>query len=99
MFESETFSDFELISKDGKVLKAHKAVLASRSPVFFSMLNIDMEEAERGSVNVPDVDKKTLKELLRFIYCNEVEGLNEISRKLIFAAEKYELKSLKTLCM
>jgi hypothetical protein len=86
---------FELKTSDGEAMKVHKVVLATRSPVFFAMLNNDMQEAEKGIANVPDFDSKLMKEVLRFIYCNEVEDLNEIAHDLVFAAEKYQLDGLK----
>lgn len=99
MFENDALSDFQLIMNDEKVLKAHTAFLTARSPVFFTMLTTNTEEKQQGSVHVPDVDSVVMKEVLRFIYCSEVERLEEIAPKLIFAAEKYQLKELKALCL
>lgn len=99
MFEEELMTDFELLTSDHVVIKAHKTVLAAHSPVLCTMLRTDMEEAKTGKVNIPDFDSKTMKELLRFIYCNEVENLTEIDRTLIFAAEKYQIEELKKLCI
>lgn len=100
MFGDEIFSDFHIEANDGKILKTHKIVLAARCPVFFAMLTRpEMKEAREGSVKISDFDSKTLKELLRFIYSNQVEGLNEIARELFFAAEKYNLELLKKLCI
>lgn len=98
LFESGTISDFELHMNDDKTLKAHKAILVARSPVFFKMLTTDMQEANKSSVDVPDFDSKTMKELLRFIYCNEVENLKLVAFTLIYAAEKYEIVKLKKIC-
>jgi hypothetical protein len=33
------------------------------------------------------------------MYRNEVEGINNVSHTLIFAAEKYELEGLKEICI
>lgn len=99
MFESKRLSDFEVKSKDGDVIKAHKAILAARSPVFLAMLEVDMDEAKKGFVNVSDFGTKALTELLRYIYCNEIEDIDEIARELIFTAEKYDLEPLKKLCI
>lgn len=100
MFGDESFTDFEIEANDGETLKAHKVILAARSPVFFAMLTkLDLKETKECSVKISDFDSKTLKELLRFIYCNQVEGLNEIAIDLFFAAEKYNLELLKQLCV
>lgn len=100
MFEDDLFTDFTLTTSDDVTFSAHKAVLAARSPVFFAMLTNDMQEAKENAANVPDFDSSTLLELLRFIYCNEVEDLNKVAHELIYAAEKYQLGGdLKEMCV
>lgn len=99
MLENEALSDFQLETSDGVVLKAHKVILAARSPVFFTMLTTDMEEKLKGSANVPDFNSIVMKEILSFIYCNEVNNLDDIVFDLIYAAEKYQIKELKKLCL
>lgn len=99
MLLDETFTDFQLKTNDGEVLKAHKVVLATRSPVFHAMLTKDMQEAREGCANVPDFDSKIMKEILRFIYCHDVGSGDEIARDLIYAAEKYQLDELKKICL
>lgn len=58
-----------------------------------------MKEANKGVVNIPDFDSIVMKELLRFIYYNDVEDLTSVAHKLIYAAEKYQLEELKELCI
>jgi speckle-type POZ protein len=99
MYQDETFADFSLTCSDGEVLKCHKFMLAARSPVFRTMLSIDMKEAKEGFVEVPDFGSVVMKEVLRFIYCDEVEDIVDIASSLIFAAEKYELEKLKKICI
>lgn len=93
------FTDFELRTSDGAVLRTHKVILATRSPMFSKMLSIDMQEAAKGSADVPDFNSIVMKEVLRFIYCNSVENLEVIAGELIYAAEKYQLEGLKEICL
>lgn len=99
MFEEGIFTDFKIQTKDGKVLNVHKSILAARSKVFKSMLCSDMKEIKESAMEVSDLDFTTMKEVLRFIYCNEVENLDEIASDLIYAAEKYDLDGLKKICI
>lgn len=99
MFNEALFTDFELKTKDGMKLKAHKAVLVARSPVFEKMLQHDMKEANEGITDVPDFESLVMKEVLRYMYCNEIRGLEKIAHELIFAAEKYQLEELKEACI
>lgn len=99
MYEKELFTDFEFRCNDGVTLKCHKSVLAARSPVFEAMLSNDMEEARQGFAEVPDYDSKLMKEFLRFIYCGSVQGIKNFAKDLIFLADKYDLESLKEICI
>jgi speckle-type POZ protein len=92
------FADVQLKTNDGDVLKANKTILSIRSPVFKAMLSKDAQP-DSDSVEISDFNSKTLREVLRFIYCNEVEDLDGISRDLIYAAEKYQLEGLKKICL
>lgn len=60
---------------------------------------IDMLEAQQGFVDVPDFDSKTMKVVLRFMYCNQVKSLKKLASDLVFAAKKYELEGLKQMCI
>lgn len=97
MLEDELFADFKLLTNDGKTLKAHRSILAARSPMFYAMLSTDMQESQQGSTDVPDFDSTTMKEVLRFIYSNKVDNFDD--PVLVFAAEKYQLEELKQLCI
>ena len=99
MFEDKNLTDFKLKCSDDEVLTCHKVILAARSPVFYAMMSIDMKEAQQGFAEVPDFDSKLMEQVLHFIYCNKVINLEELSYQLIFAAEKYELKELKRMCI
>lgn len=99
MFEDVVCTDFQLKTNDGKVLKAHKTILAARSQVFYAMLKPDTKEAKESSVDVPDFDSKVMRELLRFIYCCEVERVDEMAHNLVYAAEKYQIDELKEVCI
>jgi len=98
MFESSDFSDFELTSSDDVVFNVHKNILSVRSPVFFAMLSNEMKEAKLNAAKIPNIDGVTLKQLLRFIYCNRVENLPEVAEELMQAAEQYQLDKLKQQC-
>jgi hypothetical protein len=99
MFEEELLCDIKIQTNDGVIFNAHKAILVARSPVCLKMLTIKMEEAETNVVKVDDFDSTTMRKLLRFIYCGEVQDLKENAKNLIYAAEKYEVNQLKEMCI
>lgn len=93
MFDDQLFTDLEIKAKNGQILKAHRSVLAVRSPEFYAMLT----DSKTSSLKALDFDSKTLKELLRFIYCEKVEGRD--NHNLLLAAEKYGIAKLKRTCI
>jgi len=92
-----SFSDITIKTK-GQQFKAHRIILAARSPVFRAMFSHDMQESRDNQVEIQDIDPVVMEELLRFIYTNKVNGLSNIAKPLLAAADKYALESLKTLC-
>lgn len=97
MLDEELPTDIGLKTSDGKVLKAHKCILAYRSPPFYKKLS-EMKETKGNVVKVAE-DTAVMKEVLRFIHGNEVENLSAIACKLADAAKKYQLDGLKQLCL
>jgi kelch-like protein 2/3 len=99
MLDEEILCDIKIEANDGVTFNAHKTILIARSPVCLKMLTIKMEEPATNTVKVEDFDSKTMRVLLRFIYCGEVQDLEENAKSLIFAADKYEVNQLKEICI
>lgn len=51
------------VGRDKTAIKAHKYMLASRSPVFYAMFEDSLPET--GEINVPDIDKNIFQIILR----------------------------------
>lgn len=99
MFDETKFLDIEMKCNDGEILKAHKAILASRSTVFYAIFSNCPKQPHNQTIEILDFDSTVMKEVLRFIYCTDIENLEKISRRLIFAAEKFQLEGLKKICI
>ncbi|VDO05884.1 unnamed protein product [Rodentolepis nana] len=93
--DTNTAEAFEL-----RRFKAHKAILAARSPVFAAMFEHGMAESRANKVYITDVEPDTLAEVLRFIYTGRVIGLDNpvAAQELLAAADKYQLERLKAMC-
>ncbi|XP_049843417.1 poly [ADP-ribose] polymerase tankyrase-1-like isoform X2 [Schistocerca gregaria] len=79
-------------------LAAHRAVLASRSPVFEAMFRQDPLEASSGQVAVQDVEGPVLRQLLAYLYTLQAPRLPGLSAQLLAAADKYGVSALKADC-
>ena len=65
VLNSGILSDVTFLAGKEKVqLHAHKVILASRSPVFYTMFCGSLPEFKE-TVEIPDIESKILKELLR----------------------------------
>ena len=82
----------------GEDFKAHKAVLASQSPVFRRMLESDMKEQRTNVIEISDVDQAVISDMLAYIYTGSVPNLDTLTRELLNVANKYELSGLFTMC-
>ena len=75
---------------------AHKFILAARSPVLAAMFHADMIESRTGTVEIDDVDPDIFRQFLRFVYTGQVNG--PFSKELKRVADKYDVKTLMSLC-
>ena len=65
-------SDFKIIC-DGKTINCHKIVLGAQSDVFETMfLNMDLNEAKSGEVEIEDFDFDTVETLIYFPYNEDI---------------------------
>eukprot|EP00262_Sarcandra_glabra_P012179 TRINITY_DN3089_c0_g1_i1.p1 TRINITY_DN3089_c0_g1~~TRINITY_DN3089_c0_g1_i1.p1 ORF type:complete len:233 (-),score=37.59 TRINITY_DN3089_c0_g1_i1:267-965(-) len=79
-------------------VRAHKAVLISRSPVFKAMLENQMEESRSGTIKISDVSYDTLRAFVHYLYTAEVFLDEQMACDLLVLAEKYQVKHLKAFC-
>lgn len=77
---------------------AHRAVLASRSPVFRAMLENEMEESLSGTIKISDVSYDALRAFVNYMYTAEACLEEQIGCELLVLAEKYQVKHLKSYC-
>ncbi|TVU05001.1 hypothetical protein EJB05_48148, partial [Eragrostis curvula] len=91
----------------GETFRAHRAVLAARSPVFKAQLLGSMAVAKMDRITLHDIQPATFRALLRFIYTDALPADNvldscsstiELLQHLLAAADMYHLDRLKLLC-
>ena len=62
------------------------------------MFQNEMIERQSGVVKVEDISLETFKELLRYIYTEQIPKINVLAGELLAAAEKYQIPDLKGRC-
>lgn len=92
------FSDLTVVTADNKKMRVHKNILSSRCRVFQLMLDDTTIEKIGNVVNIEDINYAVLLEVFRFIYCGKVNDIRQIHFELLYAAEKYAIDGLKSIC-
>ena len=104
MFNSELLSDVKFVVRDSQggsesmeKIPAHKFLLAISSPVFYAMFYGELAE-KKHSIDISDCDYKSLLELFRFVYSDEVKLNADNVMQVMYLAKKYMLPSLADKC-
>ncbi|RWR90230.1 BTB/POZ domain-containing protein [Cinnamomum micranthum f. kanehirae] len=101
---SSSFTDIVLEASDDDCgtgapsIRAHKAVLISKSPVFKAMLENEMEESRSGIIKISEVSYDVLRSFVHYLYTAEVSLDEVMALELLVLAEKYQVKHLKSFC-
>lgn len=67
LYVSGNFTDCVIVCKE-RELKALRAILAARSPVFAAMFAYALSESRTSRIEVPDISAEVMDELLQHIY-------------------------------
>ena len=95
MFNNPLLSDIKFaFPNTGKIIPAHKYVLAISSSVFFAMFYGDL--AETGdTIDIIDCDPDTFLSFLRYIYCDEaIFNDTDSAVKVMLLADKCDVPSV-----
>lgn len=98
LFQTGKFSDIK-IKVASKEFNVHRCILSMSSEVFERMLLSDMIETRSNVIEINDISDEICEEMLRFIYYDEIKHLDINALDLLYAADKYAIESLKTLCI
>ncbi|KAL6044148.1 hypothetical protein STEG23_019828 [Scotinomys teguina] len=97
LWENSCFTDCCLVVA-GQEFRAHKAILAARSPVFRAMFEHDMEEKRKNRFEICDLEPQIIKTMMNFIYTGKAPDLDSMADGVLATADKYGLERLKVMC-
>ncbi|XP_057765389.1 BTB/POZ domain-containing protein At1g55760 [Salvia miltiorrhiza] len=91
-------TDIMINASDGSI-SAHRAILASRSPVIRSMFLHKLNGKETAVINISEMSIEACRALLNYMYGNiNKEEFLPHRLSLLHAAHKYEISDLKEAC-
>ena len=90
----------------GEIFRAHRVVLAARSPVFMAELYGQMKEKATDRIAIDGMQPVVFRALLHFVYTDTLrlpgdldgEDYREMVRHLLEAADRYAMERLKLIC-
>uniref|UniRef100_A0A0N5CH35 BTB domain-containing protein n=1 Tax=Strongyloides papillosus TaxID=174720 RepID=A0A0N5CH35_STREA len=96
VFDSLLFTDCIIGVKDTEI-KLHKAVLAARSSAFYNTFNSTLEKSKTNIIEIKDFSVEVVREMLKYIYKDEVSNIQNMANGMFKIANKYELHRLKAI--
>ena len=82
----------------GQELHAHKAVLATRSPIFSAMFKADANKEFPNKIEITDISYEAFEQMLKYMYTGDVDEIEAVAEELLAASDKYQLNYLKAVC-
>lgn len=99
IYHQNDFSDVTIcFESSNEKRRAHKIILAARSPFFFAMFKNDMVEKNGGIVRIGNTDVKVFDQVLQYIYTGSPSKLEGIAHLVLQSAEQYLMQDLKNIC-
>jgi speckle-type POZ protein len=88
---------------DDQSFRAHRCVLAYRSPVFRAELFGPLKEKATSCIRIDDMEPSIFEALLHFIYTDRLpdscnDGRNAAMQHLLVAADRYGVERLRLMC-
>ncbi|XP_051054990.1 speckle-type POZ protein-like [Phodopus roborovskii] len=97
LWEKSFFTDCCLVVA-GQEFRAHKVILAARSPVFRTLFQHDLKESRTNRIEIHDLEPQVFEAMMGFIYTGKAPDLHSMADAVLAAADKYSLERLKVMC-
>jgi hypothetical protein len=99
LFNEALFSDVTFVV-DGEKIPVHRNILCVRSSYFRGMFTSGLRESAEQVIALKDVDKVMFKELLRYIYCGNIneQVLHDQTIEILAIADKFDVEGLRNKC-
>uniref|UniRef100_A0A0N5CAB1 Speckle-type POZ protein-like (inferred by orthology to a human protein) n=1 Tax=Strongyloides papillosus TaxID=174720 RepID=A0A0N5CAB1_STREA len=96
LFGSPLFYDCVIKVEDTEI-QVQKAVLAARSPTFHDIYSSASEESQTNIIEIKDFNVEVVREMLKYIYTDEVSDIHNMADQMFEIANKYGLDRLKAI--
>ena len=94
LMENNSFADVSLICEDMKIIKAHKNILSTCSPIFKGILEAD--SSSYCNIYLRGVNHSEINSILQFVYLGEASFHETRVNEFLSLAKSLEIKELST---
>lgn len=84
---------------DGRIVRAHKIILASRSQYFRAMFTSQMKESFECVIKLNNVSYDIFSSIIDFLYTGQIEVSNNNIESLFHLSHLYDIKQLEIICI
>lgn len=96
IFTTKYLSDVVIKVRDSRIIRAHKVILATGSPVFKELIEADKRMNE---LDLSQYDHDVVNDMLQFIYLRKIENIQQnLVVELYTAALQFQLPGLIDIC-
>ena len=92
LMENNSFADVSLICEDMKIIKAHKNILSTCSPIFKGILEAD--SSSYCNIYLRGVNHSEINSILQFVYLGEASFHETRINEFLSLAKSLEIKEL-----
>ncbi|WAR27987.1 BTB6A-like protein [Mya arenaria] len=85
-----------IVGEEQQEVRCHRFMLASRSPVFYTMFCGSLPEV--SFVEIRDVEADVFRTVVRFMYTGEIQLMPDSVMATMYAAKKYDIQPLTNRC-
>ena len=93
MMTSEDFADVTLVSDDKKIIKAHRNILSTCSPVFKDIL-YTQDQSNHPVIYLRGIQYSEIESILQYMYLGEAKFYEERMNEFLSVVKNLEIKEL-----
>jgi len=90
--------DLALVCRGEERLEVHRVILAARSVVFRTMVDVDMVERKTLTIKIEDFEASVVKEFIHFLYADQISDNFTNFAELMRIGHQYQVFSLVDKC-
>ena len=94
MMTSEAFADVTMVTDDKRIIKAHRSILSTCSPVFKEIFQ--MEASQHSVIYLSGIQYSEMESIMQFLYLGEARFREDRVNELLSVSKNLEIEGLSS---